>query len=406
MTATVAAPQVWRGVLPDRPFVTLPSRRRPVVIAENQRQVRSYVRTALLTAPPGSRLPGWVFGAAQQVMRAPASWRLMPALDRHAAVRSEFAEFVAALGVSVAVLNHSHDPDTRCVVLMFDHDQRWPVLAAKLPSGPAAASRVRREADRLAAIARLSLGDLRRHVPAVVEVLDHDGLPVLVTTGQPGVPMLVHYHRAGHTADPRAVRADFAAAGRWLAAVRAATADGAAPMGLPDDTVQALRDRHGLAKLDALQSRMGRYGVPRTVVHGDFWPGNILLTAGRVSGVVDWEWSRAAGNPVRDLARFAVGYSSYLDRHTRPGRRVRGHPGLVAGEFGAGVAYALDGSGWYPDLVRRFLTTGLRRFGVPAELGRDAALAEVAAIAAESADPDFASRQIQLFNRLAEAKAA
>jgi aminoglycoside phosphotransferase (APT) family kinase protein len=41
-------------------------------------------------------------------------------------------------------------------------------------------------------------------------------------------------------------------------------------------------------------------GVP-VLLHGDFWPGNILWRDGRLSGVVDWEDAKI-GDPLADLA--------------------------------------------------------------------------------------------------------
>jgi hypothetical protein len=93
---------------------------------------------------------------------------------------------------------------------------------------------------------------------------------------------------------------------------------------------------------------------------------------------------------VRDLARFAAAYSLYLDRHTVPGRPVAGHPGLISRSAGGGIDYVLHGSGWYPDLVRTYVSTGLRRLRLPASLWRDVLLAELAAIAAEATEPGFA----------------
>lgn len=39
----------------------------------------------------------------------------------------------------------------------------------------------------------------------------------------------------------------------------------------------------------------------RTLVHGDYWPGNVLWQRGRLTGVVDWEEPRI-GDPSRDVA--------------------------------------------------------------------------------------------------------
>jgi aminoglycoside phosphotransferase (APT) family kinase protein len=42
-------------------------------------------------------------------------------------------------------------------------------------------------------------------------------------------------------------------------------------------------------------------GERRRLVHGDFWPGNVLWRRGRLVGIVDWEQSRV-GDPTKDVA--------------------------------------------------------------------------------------------------------
>ena len=43
------------------------------------------------------------------------------------------------------------------------------------------------------------------------------------------------------------------------------------------------------------------YSGKPVLLHGDFWPGNILWTKDEISGVLDWEYA-AIGDPVSDLA--------------------------------------------------------------------------------------------------------
>jgi len=119
-----------------------------------------------------------------------------------------------------------------------------------------------------------------------------------------------------------------------------------------------------LGRLESVQAVLARAPAPRTAVHGDFWAGNLLVSGDRVTGVVDWEAGSTCGDPVGDLVRFALSYALYLDRHTRPGARVHGHPGLRAGRWGAGVEYAIAGDGWFPDLFRDFVRRGLARLGI------------------------------------------
>jgi aminoglycoside phosphotransferase (APT) family kinase protein len=51
---------------------------------------------------------------------------------------------------------------------------------------------------------------------------------------------------------------------------------------------------------DALADKPTR-ARPRALLHGDFWPGNVLWSAGRIAAVIDWE-DTALGDPLSDLA--------------------------------------------------------------------------------------------------------
>jgi hypothetical protein len=399
---------MWRELLPPgRRYVTLPSRRHPIVVAEDRTAVLSYVRESLLAVPPP--LPGWLYPAARAALTVPAVRRCVPRLtvpapdsdaEPSGTARSTVRRLLSASG-SLLLLDHSHDPDARLILLLFPPGGELPTLAVKVPALPEAAAGVVREADRLQALAALPLGEARPAVPTVVGLLRHRGLP--------GMPMLVAYHRPRHHTRPAPVQADFAAAAVWLAALQSATTGETEPLDLAPRVAEVLDGQlsgapsaeRALEELHALRRRLRRYAVPQTAVHGDFWPGNVLMRGGRVSGVVDWEHARTAGNPLADPARFVVAYCEYLDRRTRPGHRVPGHPGRVAGRPGAALAYALDGTGWYPRLVRGFLGAPLRRLGLPAACGRDAVLAELAAVAADATDPGFAHAQLRAFTRLA-----
>jgi aminoglycoside phosphotransferase (APT) family kinase protein len=236
----------------------------------------------------------------------------------------------------------------------------------------------------------------------VVATVEHLGRPVLIMTAMPGQSMLAAYHSWRHTARRTTVAADFAAAAGWLAGLHGAAAgSGHASLAqLLDGAADAISRRFGsqpeadadLADLAGLRGRLAEHRTPQSVVHGDFWPGNLLIERGRVLGVIDWESARLAGTPARDLARFVTSYSLYLDRHTGPGLR--------AGRWGVGVEYAIDGAGWYPDLARSFMMTGLERLGVPASCWRDVLLADVAATAASADNGEFARHHLLLFRRL------
>lgn len=412
--APASTTNLWLSLLPDpRRFVALPSTRRPVVVAEKDPGVMAYVAHALLAAPPGSRaarVPAWAQSATRHALRAPVTWGVLPAVDRVARPDATpgpggLAGWLAESGHRMVVLNHSHDGDGRVVVLLFTAGQREPSIVLKVATG-AGSARLREEDTRLRAVRGLRMGPLRSTVPHLLPPPADENLSVLATSAQAGVPMLVSYHRPGHVRSPARVRADFRAAGDWLAQLQSDHVGGCTPLdltpGCADAAARVLGDRPAeldrvLELVSSLRSRLRRYSVARTVVHGDFWPGNLLVRQGRISGVVDWERAEPCGNPVRDLTRFAVAYAQYLDRHTRPGRQVRGHPGLMAGPPGAGVLHATDGSGWFPSLVRAYLQEGLARLDLPPSLGRDIVLADVAATAAEAPQPAFARDQWSLF---------
>lgn len=316
-------------------------------------------------------------------------------------------ELAAELDARALVIGMSRDPNAKLTVLLFRRSAEAPALAVKLPTTAAAAEAVERERRLLVALRRLDGQPALEAVPPVVGSLDHAGFPALVMGARPGMPMTTAYHRFRHTARPEVVRADFAMVAAWLRGFQAATAAPPAPIDLAAGVAARLRRRFGpaaggglLERLELLNDRLGAAATPRTAVHGDLWCGNLLVTGSAISGVVDWEAGDERGEPLRDLVRFALAYALYLDRHTRPGRTVAGHPGLRAGDFGAGIAYALDGSGWFPELFRDFLADGLRRLGAPAHLWRDAALAGVAAVAAGADHDGFALAHVELLRRL------
>jgi aminoglycoside phosphotransferase (APT) family kinase protein len=84
-----------------------------------------------------------------------------------------------------------------------------------------------------------------------------------------------------------------------------------------DDTTRMMRTRSAQASafswaaavLDALAAGWPpRRLNPPAVLHGDYWPGNVLWREGRLIGVVDWE-DALFGDPLADLAvtRLEVG---------------------------------------------------------------------------------------------------
>jgi aminoglycoside phosphotransferase (APT) family kinase protein len=67
----------------------------------------------------------------------------------------------------------------------------------------------------------------------------------------------------------------------------------------PDHLDEALSEGRVRAALAALCPPPRHNGT--AVLHGDFWPGNILWRDGRLAAVIDWE-DAASGDPLADLA--------------------------------------------------------------------------------------------------------
>ena len=252
---------------------------------------------------------------------------------------STLAERVAP-GSRAIVIAASKDDNPKVTLLLIPSGESRPTTAVKVATTPLSADSVLREAAVLRSIDRAGLGPVASTIPRVLDVVQHEGLPAMVTDVLQGTPLSVDYHAWRHTARPALVERDFGRARTWLTGLPLTGAAGGpwpeapwsarlASRWLSDPLLSGVLD-----PLRAAESRVCAPTLPTTIVHGDFWCGNILATRDRVTGVVDWEAALVAGNPVRDWVRFALSYSLYLDRHTRPGRRVPGHPGLRADTVG------------------------------------------------------------------------
>jgi aminoglycoside phosphotransferase (APT) family kinase protein len=327
-----------------------------------------------------------------------------PPLERAAMPpRPRLWDYIHTTGLKTLVSGASKDPNAKVSLLLVSATTGEPELVVKLPTTDGAAEAVERERQALAGLARRKLGALGETIPRVVGAAEFEGRVALVMTAVRGVPMSTTYLAGRHTARRSRVAADFDAASEWLTDFQARTQqDSPAPRsGIAEALSRRFADQPGIdgvvERVAALEERLAEERPRTTATHGDFWLGNVLATSGRVSGVVDWEAGSAAGNPVADVVRFALMYALYLDRTSAGRGRVRVHRGLRAGEFGAGIKFALDGSGWFPELFRAFVAGGLERVGARARSWRVAVLAGVAEVAASTDDPAFARQHLELF---------
>ena len=318
------------------------------------------------------------------------------------------SDYIQSSGLRSVVLGTSKDLNAKITVMLVSPHSSAPVFAVKAPTTEIAERAVEHEQRVLLALERLPLGRLSETIPRVVGTVDFERRTAIVTTAVSGTVLSTAYIGGRHTSRPGCVSSDFAAAASWLAEFQSATAGAVCAVEMDCGVIEELRRRHepgpllerSIDRLRVIYQALERHKVPRTAVHGDLWFGNMLLEEGVVSGVVDWEFGAASGEPVRDLARFAIMYALFLDRRARPGRPVRGHRGLRRSHFGAGVEYAINGDGWFPSVFRRFLSEGLTRLGASPSCWHEVALAGIAEVAAFTDDFEFAQRNLALFQRL------
>lgn len=404
------------GLTVERELLAIPSAEQPMLVLDDDPDALAWLCRSVLTVPPGTTWPAPLVDVALRLLARPGPRRLLGwALPGRAVLvrgpgQPDGVDGAAArAGDRQLVLATSRDLNAKLVVLVLPAGSSRPSHVVKVPSTPAASRAVEAEADLLEALHQQGWESVRRTVPRLLGRDQRDGLVSASFTVAPGMPMRTLYHRWLHTARPAAVTRDFTAAARWLAELQRDSAGADGGLGLLRDGLARLelrwpgdpRVRRVHDRLAPVAARLAGTGCRRTAVHGDFWHGNLLVADDAVAGVVDWEHGALQGDPTRDVARFALGYALYLDRHTPEGLPVPGHRGLVAGRWGAGVEHALHGRGWFPALVQDFTRTALGRLGVPPQLWRAVLLGGVAEAAVGADHPDFADRQLDLLDRLA-----
>jgi hypothetical protein len=304
---------------------------------------------------------------------------------------------------SVVVIAMSKDDNPKATVLAFPRHSRTPAVVVKVAMTVGAGAAVEREAEALRRLEQVDPGMVDGTVPSLLEVRHEGDHVLMVSTAKPGVPFSTDYHRWHHTSSARRVSRDFAAAGAWLDRL-AGRAELACPAMM---WAEGLRDRwpgdpvatHVADLVPGLQQ--GLETDRGTVLHGDYWCGNLMRDADRVSGVVDWEHAVFGGDRLRDRVRFVLGYTLYLDRHCRPGARVPGHPGLRAGSWGEPLRHVVSSRSWYTELVAGFIGDGLASTGRSADLWRAAFVLGVVEAAVLGDQPEFARQHLLLAEDLA-----
>ena len=193
----------------------------------------------------------------------------------------------------------------------------------------ASSAGVEAEQHLLCELWRRSSEPVRGSLPRPLSLATHRGRPVLLLTAPPT------------DAQPPAItglspRDEAEGALSWLRRWWDATAAGAGPSGFGAVTTTALlvagaglRTVHAVA--DA-QARLHRLRVPQAAEHGCYCRDHARFRGGEVAWVDDWSLGQLSGEPLRDLASYALSMA---------GRDVAG--ALRSGELGGAVRDLLRG---------------------------------------------------------------
>jgi hypothetical protein len=294
-----------------------------------------------------------------------------------------FLEFLRERNLAILDIRGGVAPESRRLLLGRPDTSRVRCVVALTP-GPRESSAVATE-ERVLRHAHGTLrGTLRAAIPHVeghVEV--YTSLEGLLLTAVPGLTVGSRRRTARRT------RELLGAVPHWITGVWHDSAAGTATVDLGAQDAQTVLTRHHPIPrlepaLDAIRRarlRIAEYDVPLTLTHGCLCPDHVFLTDAGI-GVDDWGAGSTAGNPLRDVGRFALGVA---------GGRL---PEVLAGRS----AFAGE--------IRQFMTAVLVHTPVPAQLWREVlvlAQLELATESLERADPNgmqLLSRAVRLSGSL------
>ena len=239
------------------------------------------------------------------------------------------------------------------------------LYAVAVAHGPRAAGALDNEEETLRGLPDRLRPELAVTVPEVVGRVavapEQDGLVVS------GVRRL---RPPGEWRNAAATRRLLAAADRWLTALWQDTAGTPAQVELGLEASTALMSRFTdsarfgppFLAIHRCRRRVARHEVSRTLTHGCLCPDHLTAEEDVVVGVDDWGHASQAGDPLRDLGRFAV---RLADRR---------------------LAEVVAGRTSYARTVRRLVAAGLERTGLPPQLWRDVLVLAQLELAVESLD--------------------
>jgi hypothetical protein len=213
----------------------------------------------------------------------------------------------------------------RVIVFVLDKDERELGLVAKLSRDPSSARRTHQEAKILQVLGEILPDGLKQTVPRVIHLEEFCGRLLGFEgplSGRP-MPLLVRDGAIPQYADP------FYAVYRWLMDFQSHGITGnlcLAPLTLQARLIQPVQSSLEAAGMDhpVLQKSVDQahslegLTLPTLFCHGDLHPSNVLLSGGRVSGVVDWETAHTDSLPFYDWFQFVFEHRLEATRRRHP----------------------------------------------------------------------------------------
>jgi hypothetical protein len=226
--------------------------------------------------------------------------------------------------VHAAKLSHEDYPPAASplLFLLFADDEAHPVAVAKVARGPEGDALVEREARALDSARRMLPPELAESIPRPLRVGAINGRASLLATGLPGEVEL--HHTWGARAARRrshciavaldwirravdATRSGMIRAGEWLAPSPGAAIASLERLGCRPDV---------LPHLDACFTEGWNMEWPCGLVHGDYFPGNLLFArpgarrqSWRDVSVVDWMLAEPRAPLVCDPVTYELSFS-------------------------------------------------------------------------------------------------
>ncbi len=399
----------WLGPQAGTMCAALPGPRRPAVLVDpRDREAGAYFLRSVAfpyrspgRSGPMARLEQLRNRAA---MAAPARMALggtsgrltvVPSTGASASLLEELASFIRSSWTQLELPGRS--PDRLSTLVMAHRKTRAAVvsvilfggsvpLVAKLPRYGGANPALRRESQTLESVFGAVGGPILASLPRPLGLHVIGGTDVFLQTSVPG------RHLVAETAARRITRARVkrqldlmfswlsqlqAESGRWVPVENALIDAELVP--LAETAAAALGgDPRVGAFLDQAIDRARRLvGTPvrMVVVHGDYWAGNVLVDAERITGVVDWERATVGDLPIWDPVKAVMDAAYHLDRYRSvPRRGVDALPrwgelgawqGTADPHFAVGFRAAVAEPGWLSDLAKDALARTFVAAGIP-----------------------------------------